>query len=201
MTSVATTIAIVPTGAGATRTLSRGSLQGHTWAVWMPDGQHIVIAATEPGHGSRLYIQDTAGGEPRAFSDEGARLMTFLPRVVSPDGRFVIAVGPDQQPALYPIAGGDPQPITPLGNDLMPIGWGQTSTIIFARGRGLARVVPLFRIDLTTGRREPLGEVGPPDPAGAPLVVLVQLSSDGRRYAYTAGQKLGTVFLIEGVKR
>ena len=101
---VPTTIAIVPTGAGTTRTLSRGPLQGHTWAVWMPDGQHIVIAASESGHASRLYIQDTEGGEPRAFSGEGVRLMTYLPRVVSPDGRLVIAVGPDQQPALPRVA-------------------------------------------------------------------------------------------------
>jgi dipeptidyl aminopeptidase/acylaminoacyl peptidase len=197
---VPTTITIVPTGAGATRTLPRGPLEGHTWAAWMPDGQHIVIAASESGHGSRLYIQDTAGGEPRAFTSEGVRLMTYLPRVVSPDGHLVIAVGPDQQPALYPIAGGDPQPITALANDLMPIGWGETSDIIFARARALGRLVPLFKIDLTTGRRQPVGELGPADPTGAPLVFLIQISRDGRRYAYTTGQTLGMVFLIEGVK-
>ena len=127
--------------------------------------------------------------------------MTYLPRVVSPDGRHVIAVGPDQQPALYPIAGGDPQPIAPLGNDLMPIGWGQTSTIILARGRTLSRVVPLYRIDLATGRRELVGEVGPADPSGAPLVLVVQISSDGRRYAYNTALELAKVFLVEGVKR
>src|SRR4029453_1199032 len=40
---VPTTIAIVATGAGATRTLPRGALEGHTWAAWMPDGRHVVI--------------------------------------------------------------------------------------------------------------------------------------------------------------
>jgi eukaryotic-like serine/threonine-protein kinase len=119
---VPTTIAIVPTGVGTTRTLPRGPLKAHTWAAWMPDGRHVVTSASESGHGTRLYLQDSGGGGPRAFSGEGVRLMTFLPRVVSPDGQFVIAVGPDQQPALYPIAGGDPQPIGALGNDLMPIG-------------------------------------------------------------------------------
>jgi Tol biopolymer transport system component len=93
---VPTTIAIVPTGPGTTRTLPRGPLDGHTSAAWMPDGRHIVIAATEPGHGSRLYLQDIAGGEPRAFTGEGVRLGTFTPRVVSPDGRVVIGIGPDQ---------------------------------------------------------------------------------------------------------
>ena len=140
------------------------------------------------------------GGEPRAFSGEGARLMTYMPRVVSPDGRFVIAVGPDQQPALYPIAGGDPQPIAALGNDLMPIGWSESSEAIFARGRTLGRLAPVFKIDLTTGRRQPLKEIGPADPTGAPLVLLVQVSRDGRRYAYYMSQPLGTLTLIEGVK-
>jgi hypothetical protein len=197
---VPTTIAIVPTGAGATRTLPRGPLQAHTWAAWMPDGRHVVTSASEPGHGTRLYLQDTGGGGPRAFSGEGVRLMTYLPRVVSPDGRFVIAVGPDQQPALYPIAGGDPQPIAALGNDLMPIGWGEKSDVIFARGRALGRLIPVFKVDLTTGRRQPVAEVGPTDPKGAPMVLLVQISRDGRRYAYNTVQKLGTVFLIEGAK-
>jgi Tol biopolymer transport system component len=197
---VPTTIAIVSTGAGATRTLPRGPLEAHTWAAWMPDGRHVVTSASEPGHGTRLYLQDTGGGGPRAFSGEGVRLMTYLPRVVSPDGRFVIAVGPDQQPALYPLAGGDPQPIAALRNDLMPIGWGEKSDVIFARGRALGRLIPVFKIDLNTGRRQPVAEVGPTDPKGAPLVLLVQISRDGRRYAYNTSQKFGTVFLIEGVK-
>ena len=197
---VPTTISIVPTGAGATKALPRGRLEGHTWAVWMPDGQHIVISASESGHGSRLYVQDTAGGEPRAFSGDGVRLMTYLPRVVSPDGRLVIAVGPDQQPALYPIAGGDPLPIAALGNDLMPIGWGETSAVIYARGRSLDRLVPIFKVDPTTGRRQPLGELGPANPTGAPLVLLIQISRNGRQYAYTTIQKLGTIFVIDQVK-
>lgn len=195
-----TTIMIVPTGAGATRTLPRGSIEAHTWAAWMPDGNHVVMSASEPGHGARLYVQDTSGGEPRAFTSDGVRLMTYLPRVVSPDGRFVIAVGPDQQPAVYPIAGGDPRPITALGNDLMPVGWGQTSDTIFARGRALGRLTALFKIDVATGRRQRMEEVGPADPSGAPLVFLVQISQDGRRYAYVTSRKLGTVFLIDGVK-
>jgi hypothetical protein len=58
----------------------------------------------------------------------------------------------------------------------------------------------VFKIDLTTGRRLPVAEVGPTDPKGAPVVLLVQISRDGRRYAYNTSQKLGTVFLIEGVK-
>jgi hypothetical protein len=40
--------------------------------------------------------------------------LPYAPRPVSPDGRFVIAIGPDQKAALYPLAGGDPQAIPGL---------------------------------------------------------------------------------------
>jgi hypothetical protein len=166
----------------------------------MPDGRHVVISASEPGHGTRLYLQDTMGGEPRAVSGEGVRLMTYLARVVSPDGRFAIAVGPDQQPALFPVAGGDPQPIAVLGNDLVPIGWGESANVIFARPRALARLTSVYKIDLMSGRRQLVGEIGPTDPKGAPLVLLVQVSRDGRRYTYYMSQPLSEAFLIEGVK-
>lgn len=71
---------------------------------------------------------------------------------------------------------------------------------MFARGRTLGRQIPVFKIDLATGHRQAVGEVGPRDPRGAPLVLVVQVSRDGRRYAYNTSQALGTLVLIEGVK-
>jgi Tol biopolymer transport system component len=166
----------------------------------MPDGRNVVISATEPGHATRLYLQDVMGGQPRAVSGEGVRLMASMPRAVSPDGQFVIAVAPDEWPALYSIAGGEPRPIPGLGNDLIPVGWGESSQVLFARRRVLGRLTSLFRIDLASGRRQPLREVGPTDATGAPLVFLVQLSRDGKRYAYSTWRSNGALFLIERVK-
>ena len=197
---VPTTIGVVPTGAGATRTLPRGKLESHYWVAWMPDGRHVVIAATERGHATRLYLQDIMGGEPRAISDEGVGLLPSQPRLVSPDGQLVIAVGPDQQPGLYPVAGGKPRPIPALGRDLIPLGWGESSQVLFARGRVLSRLVAVFKIDLASGRRHSLREVGPSDAIGAPVVFLVQVSRDGKRYAYSTWRSNGALFLIEGVK-
>lgn len=55
-------------------------------------------------------------------------------------------------------------------------------------------------LDDTVFRRELVAEVGPADPKGAPLVYLVQVSRDGRRYAYGMWRTLGTLVLIDGVK-
>jgi eukaryotic-like serine/threonine-protein kinase len=197
--AVPTTIAVVPIGPGATRTLPRGPLEGHAWAAWTPDGRRVVISASERGHATRLYLQDIIDGDPRAISGEG-RLLPSLPRVVSPDGQVVIAVGPDQQLALYPIAGGEPRPIPALGNDLTPVAWGESSQVLFARRRVLGRLVPVFKIDLASGKRQQVTEVGPADATGAPLVFLVELSRDGKRYAYSTWRSNGALFLIEGVK-
>ena len=90
--------------------------------------------------------------------------------------------------------------IAALGNDLMPIGWGDSTGVMFAKARSLGRLSRLFKIDLTTGRRQPVGEIGPTDPRGAPFVLMVQVSRDGSRYAYYMSLPLTTVVLIEGVK-
>jgi Tol biopolymer transport system component len=198
---VPTRIVVLPTGPGATRTLTRGVLETHTGAAWMPDGRHIVVSASESSHGSRLYLQNVDGGDPRPFTAEGVGLAPYVSRVVSPDGRFVIAIGPDQESALYPVDGGAPRPIPGLGQDLRPIGWGETSQSMFARARALARVCPVFKIDLSTGRRQTLAELGLRDPAGAPLALLPILAPDGRRYAYSVLQFAGDLFLIDAAPR
>ena len=198
---VPTRIVLLPSGPGSTRTLTRGALETHTSAAWMPDGRGVVVSASEPGRGSRLYLQSLDGGDPRAFSAEGVRLMPYVARVVSPDGRFVIAIGPDQEPALYPIDGSNPRPIPGLGQDLRPIGWGETSQSVFARGAALTRLTPVFKVDLPTGRRQMLAELGPRDPAGAPLGLMPLLTLDGRRYAYSVLEFSGDLFLINSLQR
>ena len=197
---VPTRVIVVPTGAGSTRTLNRGALETHTSAAWMPDGRRIVVSASEPGRASRLYLQSLDGGDPRAFTGEGVRLQPYAARVVSPDGRLVIAIGPDEEPALYPVDGGDPRTIPGLGQDLRPLGWGETPQTIFARARAMARTCPVFKIDLSTGRREALAELGPRDPSGAPLILMPLPARDGRRYAYSVLQLAGDLFLIDATR-
>jgi Tol biopolymer transport system component len=193
-----TSVAIVPTGAGEMEKLPRGPLESHTAASWMPDGRRIVLSGSEPGHGSRLYLQERSGGDPRPISAEGVRLKLYQPDVVSSDGRFVIAIGPSEQPALYPTAGGDPVPVPGLGEDLVPIGWTDSPTVIFARQRALGRLSSVYKVDVRTGRRELWKALGPDDPTGAPVVTAVQVSAGGRYYAYLQSQFASDLFLVRG---
>jgi hypothetical protein len=68
---VPTEVVVLPTGAGETRKLPRGPLVHHGWAAWLPDGRRIVVSGAEPDRGTRLYLQDVEGGEPREIAGLG----------------------------------------------------------------------------------------------------------------------------------
>ena len=194
-----TQLSLVPTGAGTTTSLARGAITRHSAAVFAPDGKRIVASGAENGHGSRLYVQDLQGGDPRPISAEGVRLPPTQPRLVSPDGEFVAAIGPDQLIALYPLAGGDPRPIPGLESGFRPIGWTDRPGVLFVSPEALARRMPVFRHDVASGRREAWREIGPADPMGSPLTIRIQVTPDGSRYAYTYFLPASELFLIDGV--
>jgi hypothetical protein len=197
---VPTRLVLIPTGPGETEALPSGPLVQHTWAAFAPDGRRIVISAAELEKGSRLYLQDLQGGEPQPITGEGVRLSPYVARPVSPDGSVVTALGPDERPALYPLAGGgEPRPIPGLGDDLVPLGWTDRPDALFARPRGYDRICPVYRIDLPSGRRQAWKELGPSDPAGSPRVDLLALTPDGRAHAYGYARSGAELFLVSDV--
>jgi hypothetical protein len=77
--------------------------------------------------------------------------------------------------------------------------WGpdSASLIVWDRNRLPALVE---RLDLATGRRTPMAQITPPDPAGVPGIQGVFLSPSGTRYAYNFVRKLSQLYTIEGLK-
>ncbi len=194
-----TELTLIPTGPGSLISLPRGSIQRHATAVFAPDGKRIVISGAESGRGSRLYVQDLPGGDPRPISAEGVRLPPNQPRLVSPDGEFVAALGPDQMIALYPLKGGEPRPVVGIEAGFRPIGWTHRPGVLFVTPEALTRRTPVFRHDVATGRREVWREVGPADPIGSPLTIRVQVTPDGSGYAYLYFLPTAELVLIDGV--
>lgn len=177
----------------------RDSSRPYTWAAWAPDGRRVVVSGAEAGKGSRLYLQEVQGGDPRSITEEGVRLEPGVSRAVSPDGKWVVALGPDQESALYPVDGGEPRAIPGLGRDLVAVGWTDSPSAIFARPRGFHRRCLVYRVDVASGRRQLWEEVGPPSPTGSPWVERIQVSPDGRRYAYSYRQFSSDLYVTGGV--
>ena len=93
---------LLPTGTGEHQQLATGAISPEQAATWFPDSKRILFAGSEPGHGLRLYVQGIEGGKPAAdLGPEG--ISAALPGfAVSPDGKLVAAIGPDQQGRALP---------------------------------------------------------------------------------------------------
>ena len=191
-------LVLLPTGAGQARRLERAPIETYQAARFLPDGKRILFAGSEKGRRARLYVQDLAGGAPRPVTAEGAG-GGFHGLVVSPDGRFATGPAPGSGFARYPLEGGSPLPIEGLAEGEFPVQWSADgrSLFVYRIGDVPARI---FRLDLSTGRRELWKELIPQDLAGANVIPSVQIAPDGRAYAYYYGQVLSDLYLVEGLK-
>jgi Tol biopolymer transport system component len=186
-------LAIYPTGAGEPRVLPKDGLAVRN-ACWMPDGKRLLITASEPGHGLRLYLRDLEGGKPRPVTPEGYRGS----QVVSPDGAGAVVVGPDRRIYLYPISGGEPAAIPGIdANDrISEFGPDGHSLYVHRRGEVPMRV---SRVDLATGRKEPWRSLIPVDAAGVSELTALP-AVNGESYVYAYSRTLSDLYVVEGFK-
>jgi len=189
-------LVLLPTGAGEPRQIDVGNLQVFGGGFIPPDGKRIAIAASEPGKGVRGYTLDLAGGTPKAVTPEGlGDGGTF-----SPDGTKFAIGGPDGRPMIYPVAGGEPRPITGLAPDDAPIQWSADGGMLYVTRFG-ELPVSIYRFHLATGKKELWKQIMPADRAGLIGVFSVRVSRDGGAYAYaTTRVPASDLFLVTGWK-
>jgi Tol biopolymer transport system component len=188
-------VALFPTGSGEARKLPRDGLSIER-PDWLPDGKHILFTANEAGHGARVYVQDLAGGRPRALTPEGYRSFRWT---ISPDGKFFAASGPDRRIYLYPLQGGEPTALAGLSGLDIPIRWSadRRSLYVYQRGELPARV---YQVDVATGRKQLWRELMPADSAGVTDIVVVCPTPDGSSYVYSYARILSNLYVVEGLK-
>jgi Tol biopolymer transport system component/tRNA A-37 threonylcarbamoyl transferase component Bud32 len=189
---------LVPTAAGETRTLEPGEVVRYERAVFDPSGRRVVFAGADGQDVVRIYVQDVAGGPPRAVTEADVTLAK-LGRPVSPDGTRVVAFGADGVPALYPLAGGDPTAISGVDALDVPIAWTPD-------GRELVVVryeetPPSGRwIDVGSGRTRPWPGLGRSVPSGQFGDYRLLVTPDGRSYAYSFARRLSDLYLTSPLK-
>ena len=186
---------LYPTGAGEKKVLPTGDLQAESSGDWLPDGKRIVFTASERGHGSRIFLLDLAGGNPKALTPEGYRIIS---RTISPDGKRVAVIGPDRRRYFYPLEGGEPEPIAGLLPDETPAGWsGDGRSLYVFRRRDIPAKV--WKLDMATGKREPWKELMPADGAGIVDIAPVIPTPDGQAYVYGYSRTLSDLYVVEGM--
>jgi Tol biopolymer transport system component len=187
-------LVLYPTGAGEPRRLERGGLVSYESAQFFPDGKRIVVCGHEEGTGVRCYVQDIAAGKPRPVTPEGTSQA-----LVSPDGRQILVKASGGALALYPADGGEPRPVVGAAPDDSVIRWSPDgrSLLIFHSDDVPARIV---RLEIATGKREPMRTIGPADMTGVLSVGPFVFTDDGKSYAYACRRMVSHLFLVEGAR-
>jgi Tol biopolymer transport system component len=192
----AETFTLFPTGPGQPTTLEHKGITSPKSGRFLPDGKHVVFPGRSGKGASHLYVQDLEGGPPRAFTPDG---MPFAYFVVSPDGRSVAALGPDSKLAIYPVDGGAARPLAGAEARQGVVNWSADggSLYVYRRFESPARI---FKIDITTGRRELWKTIVPVDRAGLITIDNFVMTPDARAYAYSFQRVLTNLEVVEGLR-
>src|SRR5258706_6680128 len=173
-------LVLYPSGTGEMRMLDAQGLSPQL-ADFLPDGKSLVVSATEPGHGVRVYVRALEGGKPRPISPEGFRLQRAS---VSPDASWVLAAGPDRRVYRLPLGGEGPVPVAGIeaGETASGLSADGRTAYTFKRGERPMRV---FSVDPQTGRRELWKELSLSDPAGVNSASRLVIARDGKSCVYS----------------
>jgi hypothetical protein len=190
-------LTLLPTGAGTPRELE--GKRGALFAKWTPDGENVVWGAADQDGGLRLHIQGIDGGEVRTISEAGIQTGVDRPFQLSPDGRWVAALGPGDLVKLYPIDGGEPRAVPGILPGDEPSGWSRDGRTLFV-SQFERLPAQVFQLDLESGERRLWRELMPRDPAGVGGIYALVLTPDGEGYAYTYIRYINSLYLMTGLE-
>jgi eukaryotic-like serine/threonine-protein kinase len=188
-------LTLLPVGAGQPRVISTGGLELQNGpARFLPDGQHILVNAHEPGHSVRGYVVDLAGGKPRPVTPEGV-----AGQIVSPDGRSIVGVTASRASNIYPIDGSSPRPIPGLEPDFLLVRWSDDGSALYGFRGGHVPTM-LYKLDPATGKKTPLQELMAEAPAGAVSIAPLVMNGDASRFVYSYYQVSSVLYVFSGLK-
>jgi hypothetical protein len=146
----------------------------------------------------RVYLQDADGGPPRAVTPDDVGLAR-VGRPVSPDGRRVVALGPDNLPALYPLAGGEPVAIPGLGENDVPMCWTPDGRELWV-ARYEDTPPRIERVDVASGRARPWHRLSRSAPGDLSGQYRILVTPDGEAYAYGYHRRLSDLYLTSPLR-
>src|SRR5205085_11664871 len=140
-------------GAGEPKVFSKEGLAVYG-ASFLPDGKQLVLTASEPGHGPRLYLRSFDGGKPRPVTPEGyAGVGYSAGAIVAPDGKWAVVSGPDRKRYIYPLFGGEPSVVPGLDQEDNVDQRSTDGRFLFVH-RGGEMPAKVFRLEISSGRKE-----------------------------------------------
>ena len=187
---------LIPTGAGAPRTIPLRGLRPLGGAAFAADGARIVLGAREAANSPpRVYVMDVATGNARAVSGDGFRPFA---RAVTPDGRAVVCTNPANVKVLCPLDGGPAAPLPHLLAGDVPLRFSRDGRLLVTIADTMPRRVE--KVDLATGKRTPWRSFAPADRTGLVEIRTIMVTPDESAWAYTYDRTLSDLYVAEGLR-
>jgi serine/threonine protein kinase/Tol biopolymer transport system component len=182
---------LLPTRAGAPKNLSKPGFD-YDYALWFPDGKHLLVTGREPGKQARSYLTTMDGGALTPVTPEGVQGFP------TEDGKEVVSRQGDSV-KFYPIDGGQPRSVPAKVPDLT-LAWGAQSGRYVIGAERPAVPLKLYRYDTVTGERKPWRDLVPADRAGVYVANIFDITPDARWYAYSYVRDLSDLYLVDGLR-
>ncbi len=187
-------LVLLPAGAGQPVALGDAQLFHTANVRFTPDGNALLLVATEKGGAPRTYLLKRDGSAPKPFGPEG-----FRGTQISPDGNYVIG---RKSNAYWMIPFNGEQTLRPLSfvqPDEVVAGWTADGKSIYI-GDSSSMPVKVYVADLKTGQRHLHQQHAPGDLAGVSGVGTGLITPDGSFNLYTFGRTLSYLYVVEGLK-
>jgi dipeptidyl aminopeptidase/acylaminoacyl peptidase len=189
---------LYPVGAGEPIRLKRGAIAEYQGAAWFPDGKSVLIVGHEAGKPTRTFRQEIPAGDAKPILEEGV-----IAAAVTPDGQTVLALDRERKWRWYPVNGGPSRlaaGMTALDRtsgdpDTIVLGWSPDGKEVFVRG-GSDVPARVDRLDILSGRRTLLAEIGPADRTGLFSFTPTNVTKNGKQYGYGYAKRLSTLFVV-----
>jgi hypothetical protein len=190
------TLNIVPTGAGAARSVSLPGATSIGAARWLGTNRAFSIARVSTDTDWRLYSTDLGGSGTVPLSEPGID-SNYLE--VSPDESWAATLDTTERPMLHPLAGGKPVLLTELEPGSTPAGWASKDELWFARVDDATQaVIRLTLFDITRRRVVKERTVSPIVEIGAGPIRGVQVTADGKSIVFEQTRIVGHLYVLRG---
>jgi len=182
---------LLPTRAGAPKNLSQPGFD-YDFALWFPDGKHLLVTGREPGKQARSYLTTMDGGALTPITPEGVQGFP------TEDGKEVVSRQGDVM-KFYPTDGGQPRSVPAKIPDVTLPWSGQSGRYVIGAEQP-AVPLKLYRYDTVTGDRIPWRDLVPADRAGVYVANIFDITPDARWYAYSYVRDLSDLYLVDGLR-
>jgi Tol biopolymer transport system component len=184
---------LLPVGTGQSRQITHDSLE-HIRVGWAPNGKAVVFEASETNHAPRTYFLNLEDGKAHPITPEGT-----TGTLVSPDSKSLLGLGPDGKRWIYPLEGGEPQPLGANISESEAVeDWEPDGKSLLVEHRGSPTMI--WRVFLNSSRREQVRTLAPSDASGIVSIGGPRFSADRKSYAYTYFRILSDLYVVDGLK-